>query len=174
VNSDSEIFLIFNDDIHIFPKLFRDNLKLITSLVLENGLVTINNSFSYFGVSRKCIEEVGFFDEHFLGMGEEDRDYYYRYEFKYLRKPFNLVTDAFYHYSDESRDESIKKDTEKKHKFLQKYSHFNSVIHHELYSSDPGGLTQGQFDYPMKRKEIFVNPRPMWRFRKLNYKKLAE
>jgi len=174
VSSDSEIFLILNDDIHIYPNLLKRNFQIIISLVQEHGLVTINQSFSHFGISRKCVEEVGFFDEHFLGMGEEDRDYFYRYESRYLKKPYNLMTDAFYHYGDESRDESIKRDLEKKAKFLQKYSLFNSTIHNQFYSIEPGGLIQGQYQFPMKRIEKFVNPRPLWSFRKINYRKLAD
>lgn len=173
VNADSEIFLIFNDDIHIFPNLLKNNIGYIAQRILENGLVMINRSFSHFGVSRKCIEEVGFFDEHFLGMGEEDRDYFYRYESRYLKKPDNLSSDAFYHFGDESRDESIKQDSEKKQKFLQKYSYFNSAIRHEFYSNDPRGSIQGQYDFPVERIKIFVNPRPLWGFRQLNYRKLA-
>jgi hypothetical protein len=174
VNADSEICLVFNDDIHVYPNLLKRNIQLIISSVLEHGLVTINQSFSHFGISRKCIEEVGFFDEHFLGMGEEDRDYYYRYESRYLKKPHNLITDAFYHYGDESRDESIKRDSEKKPKFLQKYSLFNSDIHNQFYSMDPGGLIQGQYQFPMKRIEKFIDPRPLWSFRRINYKKLSD
>lgn len=167
VNADSENYLILNDDIHIYPKSLKAILPSLRQLILQNGLVTINRSFSHFGLSQRCIEEVGFFDEHFLGIGEEDRDYFYRYEAKYMRKPHDLFTDAFYNFGDEARDNSIKKISD------GKYSYFNSVIQEKFYSSDPDSPIQGRYDMPVKRLEKFLDPRPLWKFRKINYQKLG-
>ena len=168
VHADSDYFLILNDDIHVYPKLLKNSIESIKQLIEQHKLVTINRSFSHFGISSKCIEEVGFFDEHFLGIGEEDRDYFYRYESNYSKKPFNLSSDAFYNLSDQSRDNSIKKISE------GKYSHFNSVIQQEFNSIEPDGHIQGRYDFPVKRIKAFNNPRPLWGFRKLNYKKLVD
>jgi len=168
VNADSDYFLIFNDDIHVYPKNLKAIFPILRQLMSQNGLVTINRSFSHFGLSQNCIEEVGFFDEHFLGMGEEDRDYFYRYESKYRNKPYNLSTDAFYNFGDESRDNSVKKIPN------GKYSSFNTTIQQEFYSSDPESPIQGRYDFPVKRIKSFVDPRPLWKFRKLNYRKLGE
>jgi hypothetical protein len=168
VHADSEYFLILNDDIHVYPKLLKNSVEFIKQLIEQHKLVTINRSFSHFGISSKCIEEVGFFDEHFLGIGEEDRDYFYRYESNYSKEPFNLLSDAFYNLSDQSRDNSIKKISD------GKYSYFNSTIQQELYSIEPEGHIQGRYDFPVKRIKAFKNPRPLWEFRKINYKKLAD
>jgi len=168
VNADSEYFLIFNDDIHVYPKNLKAIFPSLRQQISKSGLVTINRSFSHFGISQKCIEEVGFFDEHFLGIGEEDRDYFYRYESKYKKTPYNFSTDAFYNLSDESRDNSVKKISD------GKYSYFNTVIKQEIYLSDPEGNIQGRYDTPVKRAKTFIDPRPLWKFRKLNYEKLGD
>ena len=168
VNADSDYFLIFNDDIHVYPKNLKAILPKLRQLISQNGLVTINRSFSHFGLSQNCIEEVGFFDEHFLGIGEEDRDYFYRYELKYRNKPYNLSTDAFYNFGDESGDNSVQKIPN------GKYSLFNTTIQQEIYASDPESPIQGRYDFPVKRIKPFVNPRPLWSFRRDNYRRLSE
>lgn len=168
VTADSEYFLIFNDDIHVYPHLIKNKLVLIRELIIQNELVTINRSFSHFGISRKCIEEVGFFDEHFIGIGEEDRDYFYRYESKYLRKPYNFSTDVFYNYGDESRDNEVQKNPG------EKYSSFNAIIQQEFYSNKPEGTIQGRYEFPVKRLNKFLDPRPLWKFRRDNYFRLKE
>jgi len=168
IAADSEYFLIFNDDIHVYPQLIKNKLVLIRELIIQNKLVTINRSFSHFGISRKCIEEVGFFDEHFIGIGEEDRDYFYRYESKYLRKPYNFSTDIFYNYGDESRDNEVQKNPG------EKYSRFNIIIQQEFYSNKPEGTIQGRYEFPVKRLNKFLDPRPLWKFRRDNYFRLKE
>jgi len=168
VHADSDYFLIFNDDIHVYPKNLKAIFPRIRQLISENGLVTINRSFSHFGISLKCIEEIGFFDEHFLGIGEEDRDYFFRYESKYGEMPQNLSTDAFYNFGDESRDDSVKKISD------GKYSYFNTAIKQEFYAIDPEGIVQGRYENPVKRVKKFIDPRPLWKFRKSNYEKLGE
>ena len=168
ITADSEYFLIFNDDIHVYPHLIKNKLVLIRELIIQNELVTINRSFSHFGISRKCIEEVGFFDEHFIGIGEEDRDYFYRYESKYLRKPYNFSTDIFYNYGDESRDNEVQKNPG------EKYSSFNTIIQQEFYSNKPEGTIQGRYEFPVRRLNKFLDPRPLWKFRRDNYFRLKE
>jgi hypothetical protein len=168
VNADSDYFIILNDDIYVYPKLIKSKLAFIRELVSQNELVTFNRSFSHFGISSKCIDEVGFFDEHFLGIGEEDRDYFHRYESRYLRKPYNLSTDIFYNFGDESRDNEIEKNSK------GKYSRFNTIIQQEFYSTEPEGSIQGRYEFPVRRLNEYLNPRPLWKFRKSNYKRLNE
>jgi hypothetical protein len=166
VNADSKYFLILNDDVHVYPNLLRNRLLLIRELIKEKGLITINRSFSHFGISQKCIEEVGFFDEHFIGIGEEDRDYFYRYEAKYLIAPYDFSTDIFYNFGDESRDNSVEKNED------GKYSFFNTIIREEFYSSEQEGTIRGRYEFPVKRLNKFLDPRPLWKFRRINYQRL--
>ena len=72
-NSPRNLFL--NDDILIHEK-FRHDFE--NHLVLNNDFFAINNSFSHFILSKKIVKQVGWFDERFLGIGEEDGDYLMR------------------------------------------------------------------------------------------------
>jgi hypothetical protein len=171
INSDSKYNLILNDDIHIFPHHFNSLVVELCSLLDEHHLVTINRSFGHFGISKKCIEAVGFFDEHFLGISEEDRDYVYRYESKFRKLPPSLASETFLNISDDSRDEMIR--SMGGNKFTKKYSFFNHEVYKDLYEVDQNSELRGVYDLPMKRRSEFINPRPLWKFRKDNYGNLS-
>jgi hypothetical protein len=78
VHSSKEDILLLNDDINIYSS----NIFNVVSDYIENnpnyGLTTINNTFSFFVVNHKFINELGYFDERLLGFGEEDGDILYR------------------------------------------------------------------------------------------------
>lgn len=168
VNSDSEYCLILNDDINLFPFEFDIELEKIVDLLDNEGLLTINNSFSYFAISRKCISEVGFFDEHFLGIGNEDIDYTYRYKSVYKKSHYDFGSSNFFNLSDNSRDSEISEN------LGEKYSKFNSNIFREFYDTNINQENQVKLGQTASQKRISVNPRPLWEFRSANYKKLAE
>jgi hypothetical protein len=172
INADSEYNLILNDDIHVFPEHLNYILNTLCESLQNNHLVTINRSFSHFGITRKCIQEVGFFDEHFLGIGEEDRDYVFRFESRFKKSHFNLPTEVFLNISDKSRDNAITGINASN--FTSKYSMFNFKMFQELYEADPTSSVKGVYDLPMNRKNEFVDPRPVWKFRGSNYGRLAE
>ena len=79
LNSSCTKTLILNDDILISTK-FRKNLEETNFLSEEIGL--INRSWSHFIISKKIISQVGWFDERFPGVGNEDEDYECRLIFK--------------------------------------------------------------------------------------------
>jgi hypothetical protein len=172
VNADSEYNLILNDDIHVFPKQFNAFISTLCELLQNHHLVRINRSFSHFGITRQCIQDVGFFDEHFLGMGEEDRDYIFRYETCFKKKHLNLTTEVFLNISDESRDEAVTR--VQSDDYTRKYSMFNSKIFQEFYEPDSNSTITGVYDVPMRRKTDFIDPRPLWKFRISNRDKLSE
>lgn len=64
--------LILNDDLEIYP-WFRHWLE---NAHWESDYITlIEATWSHFFISKKALEEVGWFDEEFLGIGFEDMDY---------------------------------------------------------------------------------------------------
>ena len=71
-SSNSQVF-IFNDDISISPYLKRD-----LCLIKTNGLCLINNSWSHYLIHKSILNKVGWFDERFEGIGNEDQDYEFR------------------------------------------------------------------------------------------------
>ncbi|MBW1800194.1 MAG: hypothetical protein JRJ85_05625 [Deltaproteobacteria bacterium] len=69
-----EYVLILNDDISLRP-VFRYQLEHISE---PPGVFTINGSWSHFVISKSIIRRIGWFDERFLGVGDEDGDYLFR------------------------------------------------------------------------------------------------
>jgi len=72
INSTSAKVLIFNDDILISPT-FRRHLE--RSDVLKSDIGIINSSWSHFIISNKIVLKIGWFDERFPAVGNEDQDY---------------------------------------------------------------------------------------------------
>lgn len=72
--SNTQKILVLNDDTDV-SELFRYELE---QNIGEIKTSTINNSWSHFIISKSTIKEVGWFDERFLGVGQEDGDYAYR------------------------------------------------------------------------------------------------
>jgi len=67
--------LFLNDDI-----LVKQNFRFDLEKHLENrqNFFAINNSFSHFFLNKDVIRKIGWFDERFLGIGQEDGDYLIR------------------------------------------------------------------------------------------------
>lgn len=84
IHSTTKYNLILNDDL-IIDDIFWKNLKI------SDNSYKINGSWSHIFLNREEINEVGWFDERFLGIGEEDGDFEYRYFHKY-KKHFNSLT----------------------------------------------------------------------------------
>ena len=66
--------LILNDDVS-FNWEFRHNLERLPSVP---DIFTLNGSWSHFVISKEIIRKVGWFDERFYGVGDEDIDYKFR------------------------------------------------------------------------------------------------
>lgn len=86
INSSNNIMLLLNDDITISSHLFFDNLEKI---ILSDDIdcFKINSSWSHVVLNRKQVNEIGWFDERFLGVGEEDSDFEWRWQ-NSTKKPF--------------------------------------------------------------------------------------
>lgn len=67
--------LFLNDDI-LVKQNFRQDFELC--LKDKNYFFAINGSFSHFLVNKSLVKKIGWFDERFLGIGEEDGDYLIR------------------------------------------------------------------------------------------------
>ncbi len=88
LNSSSEILFIFNDDLEISP-LFRNRME--RSGILQERIALINQSWSHFMITKAIVKEVGWFDERFPAIGNEDEDYESRLALKEISyKIFSL------------------------------------------------------------------------------------
>ena len=120
LHSDSDSTLVLNDDIYINPIGFQYDLAQIQAALRENDLVLCNNSWSHFAINRRCLERVGFLDENFLGIGEEDGDYVSRFKKLYFREVSTVKIDSMVNFVDKSRDSGVAQ-------VNGKYSLFNNV-----------------------------------------------
>jgi hypothetical protein len=120
LHSDTDVSFVFNDDVYLNPNLFGSELSTIIEEVQNSKLVLMNNSWSHFAITRECLAYVGFFDEHFLGIGQEDGDYAIRYKSTFSKDVPTIKVSGLVNFVDQSRDESIGVTN-------GKYSLFNSV-----------------------------------------------
>jgi hypothetical protein len=75
----SECSLVLNDDLVIDGDGFLRDIEAGCQATTENGLTLIRESFSHFFVASWLSRKVGAFDEAFIGIGEEDGDYAWRF-----------------------------------------------------------------------------------------------
>lgn len=123
--------LVLNDDIWIDLGSFKAEVSRIRALGMDSPLTTINRSFSHFLIDDSALNSVGWFDERFVGIGEEDGDYYLRYCDYYNKPPLDVHTNAVVHFNDANSGSEIKGVT--------KYSLANLVFAGIKYGSPPDG-----------------------------------
>lgn len=80
IQSDIEGCLLLNDDTQI-TELFK--IEFENKIIRKNlNFSIINETWSHFFITKKIIDEVGWFDENLLGIGQEDTDYMFRMSLK--------------------------------------------------------------------------------------------
>lgn len=77
INSKNDIILSFSDDVNVTDSSWFESVNRI--LKGFNGFTILNNTFASFLISKKMINEIGYFDERLLAYGEEDGDFVWRY-----------------------------------------------------------------------------------------------
>jgi glycosyltransferase involved in cell wall biosynthesis len=153
----SEFVLLLNDDLSVHPSSLSQTIDKLFESVEQNGLTILNDSFSHFAISRKCISDVGWFDERFLGFGEEDGDYSWRYEDFYKRTPTNIRMNGLSSHSSDVGYEQIQSND------LNKYSLFNTAYLYKKYSFGNGGH-KGTFGLEALKVIPEVDPYPLDHF----------
>ena len=78
--ADRDKLIFLNEDLMIDPSGLSNAIKVMEDALETRDLVLLNQSFGHFGVKRDCLMELGWFDERFLGFGEEDGDFMWRFE----------------------------------------------------------------------------------------------
>jgi hypothetical protein len=120
-HSASSVTYIFNDDIYLDGRFFKEGMSVNAKRVSELGIGLLNGSWSHFGITRECVYKVGLFDERFLGIGEEDADYQKRYKSFFRKGIENLDMPGMINLVHDSRDNGIAKGK-------GKYSMFNKIF----------------------------------------------
>ncbi len=138
--------LILNDDTIVNQDSIQKVVEQVFASCYDHDLVIVNRTFGHFALTKKCLSAVGVFDERFLGFGEEDADYYWRYEAKFKCLPFHLDNiPGILNPSVESGHESLVKA-----EGASKYSLFNTIYQEEKYQNDLDSH-RGMFRHPCRK-----------------------
>ena len=149
INSSNHNVLLLNDDVTITSSLFFDEIENQIKLYPDLSF-KINSSWSHVFLNRKEVDKVGWFDERLLGVGEEDGDFEWRWEF-INKQPFKnkFISSIINHVEQNDVLEGIKK-------VNTKYSKFNLDFVQKKYKVDREGENYGI----MGKKLICINPTP--------------
>lgn len=164
IHATNEHILMLNDDIMINRPDFME--EVCSSLRHNKGRTfRINRSWSHFLVSRDEIDELGYFDERLLGIGEEDGDMTWRYSHMYGREIPSFKIKGFENFAEETVH-SYKPVNIQTHSGT-KYSMFNrKFMFEEKYEASSDGI-QGIFDEPVVMKDAGRQQYPNERFYRL-------
>lgn len=169
IHASQDYVLILNDDIMISKP---DFLADVRSAIRNNQgrSFLINRSWSHFVISRHEIDDLGYFDERLLGIGEEDGDMTWRYIARYGRDLASFRMKSFVNYAEETvssyRPVNIKCHSGTKYSFFNREFMFT-----QKYQADPGGV-KGMFDEPVIMKDPGKEQYPHERFYRLHKKDL--
>ena len=140
INSTKQSTLLLNDDLTINAREFFIYLENAIS-ENKNKSFKINGSWSHVYLNRNEVSEVGWFDERYLGVGEEDEDFEWRWNRKF-NTPFNncFVPGIVNHVEQDDCLDGIVK-------VNNKYSKFNHDFAYKTkYRVDPEGQDFGIMD----------------------------
>lgn len=169
VHATGDYILMLNDDVMIEKP---DFMQRVCSALRRNGGRTflINRSWSHFLVSREEIDELGYFDERLLGIGEEDGDITWRYLHRYGREIPSVSLKEFVNFAEETV-RTYKPVNIRTHSGT-KYSLFNrKFMFTEKYEPGPDGI-KGMFDEPFVSKDPGKEQYPNERFYRRRRKEL--
>ena len=161
IHATHDHILILNDDIMITDK---DFVHAICRAIRKNQgrSFIINRSWSHFLLSRQEIDELGYFDERLLGIGEEDGDTTWRYIQQYGRPLASVSMKGFVNYSEETASDHAPQNIRSRPGM--KYSQFNRDFMFAVkYEKDPAGI-KGMFDEPVVLKNAGKEQYPNERF----------
>ncbi|MGZ8459928.1 MAG: glycosyltransferase family 2 protein [Candidatus Deferrimicrobiaceae bacterium] len=169
VHATHDYILMLNDDIMIRKPRFLED---VCAALRRNGGRTfvINRSWSHFVVSREEIDELGYFDERLLGIGEEDGDITWRYMKRHGREIPSFPNKGFENYAEETvrTYQPVNIQTHSG----TKYSLFNrKFVFEEKYAPATEGA-RGMFEGPVELKDPGKDQYPNERFYRLRKKEL--
>lgn len=137
INSNYDNALLLNDDVTIESHFF-DAFEGV--LEEEDTSFLMNRSFSHSLWKKSELDEVGYFDERFVGFGWEDVDFWIRYAKTFAHKPKTINVPGIIDHSDLTFDPRYK---DEGHKTIpvgqvqEKYSMANKLIFDSLYPTFP-------------------------------------
>lgn len=149
----ADIIVVLNDDVVINSSLVMADLKRLVDVAEAEGLVLGNNSFSHFCISRNQIEQLRWFDERFIGVGEEDGDFAWRYEKMVGRIPPSLVIPSIKNISHPSGAD-LK---------VGKFSWASRLFSQVKFAPSDSGLSGGRYSRKVEQVIADFDPHPLSR-----------
>jgi hypothetical protein len=147
--------LVLNDDLAVNIELVGSCFQALVEACQTTHLAILNDSFGHFAISRECIRQVGWFDERFLGFGEEDGDYAWRFEHVFGR-PICVIWRSGITNQSVSR-----RSRETSSSYRSRLFNFNQTFLHQKYSFGPGHEISSRFSAPIARKLSEISPIPI-------------
>lgn len=163
VHSTNDIVFMCNDDIYIQN---NEIFKIIKDIVINYKFSSfkINTSWSHIVLDRNEVDMLGWFDERFLGIGDEDDDFEWRYEKNFGNRIKNVKIPGIINYQDREYIPSVSQET-----CDGKYSLFNrSFMLHHKYEINPAGQKKGICEQPLIEKLPNLKQYPYEYFFKVN------
>ena len=140
--SKTEYNLILCDDTEILNNHIYDNIMSVINNA-KYDFFTINYEFSHFVCSKKCVHNIGYFDERLSAFGYEDMDMHYRYIKKYNKNIQNVFIDGIYNKA------TYHLKNNKIETFVHNKPKFCDEVVKLMYINDPNGIV-----HPMDKTPI--------------------
>lgn len=152
--ADSEIVIVLNDDLIVERDYVVATLDKMAKVAKNKSICLLNSGWSHFAISTRVFQEIGWFDERLLGIGEEDSDLTFRFEdfFGFSCFDNSIHEKGLIHDSSSVFDSNLAKGK-------GKYSLFNWVYIEMKYSFEKGAIS-GMFDRPATKQFVEVNQYP--------------
>lgn len=152
--ADSEIVIVLNDDLIVEKDYIVATLDKMAKVAKNKSICLLNSGWCHFAISTRVFQEIGWFDERLLGIGEEDSDLTFRFEdfFGFSCFDNSIQEKGLIHDSSSVFDSNLAKGK-------GKYSLFNWVYIEMKYSFGKGTIS-GMFDRPALKQIVEVNQYP--------------
>jgi hypothetical protein len=145
IHASHDHILMLNDDIMIKKETFLQEIS--KGIEKNNGKsFVINDSWSHFLINKAEIDELGWFDERLLGIGEEDGDLSWRYINLYGHPIAKFKISGIQNFAEDTMGESPLNIISRPN---MKYSEFNRVFIMRKYQPHSEGI-RGMFDGPVR------------------------
>ena len=150
---------MLSDDLIFHTEQLKNCIETLLAIAERKKLIILNGSFGHFAITVQCLREVGWFDERFLGFGEEDGDYLWRFEEKYGVSAETVMLSGLSNRSAATGFDVIQTNAD------NKYSLFNKEFLLQKYEFGPSGSHASRFSQPAKRllPEDEIYSSDLWR-----------
>lgn len=158
-HTSTEQVILLGDDTSFSPDTLSAVMLSWLKRIGQEPMTVLNDSWGHFSISKSCVRDVGYFDERFLGFGEEDGDYLYRFVNHYGKNPIAIKIPGLHNVSSEvGFEDSVR--------LKGKYSLFNAVMLEQKYSfGETSNSLDTKFLGQATAKLPNVDPYPLDNFR---------